>query len=59
MLTNMHVLSMRSFHEYEIYMDPLEEVDLALRLLAEEEAAIPKKNRGTNQQTDTQMLLKL
>ena len=43
MLTNMHVLSMRPFREYE-NMDCSEEGDFALLLLAEE-AAIPKNRR--------------
>ena len=50
-LTNMRVLSMRSFRGYK-NMDCSEEGDFALLLLAEE-AAIPKKNRRTNKQTNT------
>ena len=51
MLPNMHVLSLRSFREYE-NMDSSSE-DFALLLLAEEESAIPKKHRGSNKQTNT------
>ena len=53
MLTIMHVRSMHSFSQYEKNMDS-SEVDFALLLLAEKQAAVSKKkmeNQQTNKQT--------
>ena len=50
MLTNMHVLSMYSFSQYEKKMDS-SEGDFALLLLAEKQTAISKKPWRTNKRT--------